>query len=83
MRTISIQMLKEILQMEKVYFEYTKKDGSIRKAYGTRQYAFIPEVQQPKNESFDSKNLRYFDLDKNAWRSIGKDVEEVNVLEQK
>jgi len=82
MRTIKIEQLKDILIMEKAHFEYKKRDGTIRKAYGTLQYAFIPENMQPKDFEFEASNFRYYDLDKEAWRSIAKDVAEVNVLEQ-
>ena len=84
MKTISIELLKEILGIEKVYFEYMKQDGTIRKAYGTRQFTFIPEDKQPKNEADGTlyENVRYFDLEKQEWRSIAKDVKEVDVVEQ-
>jgi len=82
MKTISVELLIEILKMEKAYFEYAKKDGSIRKAYGTLQYAFIPEDKYPKNSLYESNNVRFFDLEKNEWRSISKDVKEVSIKEQ-
>ena len=82
MKTIDIELLKEILTMEKVYFEYKKRDGTIRKAFGTLQYAFIPEEKQPKNSLYESSNVRFFDLEKNEWRSISKNVKEVDVEEQ-
>jgi len=83
MKTVRLEEFKLILQMEKAHFEYTKKDGTLREAYGTLQFAFIPEDQQPKsNSDYESKNFRYFDLDKNAWRSISGDVKDVSVYEQ-
>ena len=68
--------------MEKAHFEYKKRDGTLREAYGTLQYTFIPENMLPK-DSLDNhvyKNFRYFDLDKNEWRSISGDTIEVTVL---
>ena len=82
MRTVKIGELKEILQMEKAHFEYKKRDGTIRKAYGTLQYAFIPENLVPKESSTEPTTFKYFDLEKNAWRSISNNVNEVNVLSQ-
>ena len=82
MKTINIELLKEILLMEKVYFEYKKRDGTIRKAYGTLQYNFIPEDKHPKDSLYEYSNLRFFDLEKKEWRSISKDVKEVDVKEQ-
>lgn len=82
MKTVKIEELREILQIEKAHFEYKKRDGTLREAYGTLQFTFIPENMQPKDSSDNReyKNFRYFDLDKNAWRSISSDITEVNVL---
>jgi hypothetical protein len=82
MKTVKIEELREILQMEKARFEYKKRDGTLREAYGTLQYVFIPENKQPKEsiDERDFKNFRYFDLEKNEWRSISGDTTEVNVL---
>ena len=82
MKTVKIEELREILRMEKAHFEYKKRDGTLRKAYGTLQFTYIPENMQPADTStlFEYKNLRYFDLDKGEWRSIAADVSEVNVL---
>jgi WYL_2, Sm-like SH3 beta-barrel fold len=82
MKTINIELLKEILTMEKVYFEYKKRDGTVRKAFGTLQYAFIPEDKHPKDSLYESSNVRFFDLEKGEWRSISKNVKEVDVEEQ-
>lgn len=81
MKTVKIEQLKEILQMEKAHFQYKKRDGTIREAYGTLQFVFIPEKLRSDKES-RSDNFKYFDLEKNAWRSIAKDVKEVTVLSQ-
>jgi len=81
MKTVKIEELRSILQMEKAHFEYKKRDGTLREAYGTLQFTFIPENMQPKDgDNREYKNFRYFDLDKNAWRSISGDITEVNVL---
>jgi len=82
MKTVKIEELREILQMEKAHFEYNKRDGTLREAYGTLQFAFIPENMQPKDGSTNDKyrNFRYYDLDKNAWRSISGNITEVTVF---
>ena len=82
MKTVTIGELHDILQIEKAHFEYKKKDGTIRQAYGTLQFTYIPENMQPQDKEMKKEyaNFRYFDLDKNAWRSIGSDVAEVRVL---
>ena len=80
MKTLKIDELRDILIMEKAWFEYNKRDGTVRKAYGTLQFAFIPENMHPKDSSIEYENFRYYDLEKGAWRSIAKDVTEVTVL---
>lgn len=80
MKKVKIEELREVLQMEKAWFEYKKRDGTIRKAHGTLQFTFIPENMHPKDSSAMYENFRYFDLEKGAWRSISKDVEEVTVF---
>ena len=82
METVSIDHLKELLLFERVRFQYKKLDGTLREAHGTRQFAYIPENMHPADTStyFETKNVRYFDLEKGEWRSIGKDVKEVVVL---
>jgi len=83
MKTVKLDELRQVLQMERARFEYKKRDGTVRQAYGTLQFAFIPENLQPKsgnNTDYEYSNFRYFDLDKNAWRSISSDTKEVNVL---
>lgn len=81
MKTIKIEELRTVLQMEKAWFEYKKRDGTVRKAYGTLQFAYIPEDKQPKDNAALYENFRYFDLEKGEWRSIAKDVTEVTVLD--
>jgi len=82
MKTVKMEELKEILQMEKAHFEYKKKDGTLRQAFGTLQFGYIPENLHPKNTDYESNNFRYFDLDKNAWRSISGDITDVLVFDQ-
>ena len=82
MKTVTIEELKFILLAEKARFQYRKRDGTLREAYGTLQFAFIPEDMQPPDTStlFECKNLRYFDLEKGGWRSLSIDIKEVIVL---
>jgi len=89
---IDINDLRENLRgSTPVYFSYLKKDGSVRNALGTLNPSIIPlEFQpdiDPKDASFDlternhSTNVKYFDLEKNGWRSISYDVSTVSILE--
>lgn len=78
---ITVDELRNRLHEGEVTFEYTKRDGSIRKALGTLNFEKIPETMQPKDSStYSATNLRYFDLEKEGWRSIPNDTTEVEVL---
>lgn len=70
MTTITLDELKDLLREQKVSFEFTKKDGTLRKALGTLNEKLIPEEKKPKSTSRKTTNVRFFDLDKNAWRSV-------------
>ena len=77
---VKTEEFKEILRMGKVHFEYTKKDGTLREAIGTLNPELIPGDMKPKDSSTNITNTRYYDLDKNAWRSISYETKEINVL---
>ena len=82
MGKISIEDLREYLRTSKsVEFEYEKTDGTKRLAHGTLSEMVIPEEKRPKKDSdFNAgNNLRYFDIDKDAWRSIASNIEEVEL----
>lgn len=71
-----------------IYFAYYKKDGSIRNAFGTLNMDLIPDEFHPKGEiklneevDFTASNLKYFDLDKNGWRSLPLDSSAVFIFE--
>jgi len=80
-KTVKTKKFRKMLQKGKVHFEYAKVDGTLREALGTLNPELIPVEMQPKeSRPTDYVNLRYFDLDKNAWRSISGDTKEVKVL---
>jgi hypothetical protein len=66
-----------------VIFSFIKKDGTMRNAIGTLHENLIPEGMKPKDPSanFAGDNLKYFDLEKNAWRSLSKDCSLVHIIE--
>jgi len=80
---ISIDDLRKNLHgSTPVYFSYFKKDGSVRKAMGTLNERLIPEEMRPKDSSTNNgENLKYYDLEKNAWRSIHSDCSLVMIFE--
>lgn len=80
MRT-TVDELKTLLREGTVNFQYTKRDGTERVARGTLKVDYIPEGMRPLDGStYKANNLRYFDLDKSAWRSISGDTKDVKVL---
>ncbi len=63
-------MLRNLLKNNIVEFTFRKKDGSIRKARGTRNLSIASacgcNVPTPKGEEQPNS---YYDIDKDAWRS--------------
>ena len=80
---IDLDTLRKSLQgSSPVSFSYFKKDGQCRSATGTLHENLIPAELMPKDSSFNGGgNFRYFDLDKNAWRSLHKDCQMVTMIE--
>jgi len=69
-----------------VYFSYLKKDGTRRNALGTLNPKCIPDefrldTSINEDKHFNGTNLKYFDLEKNGWRSLSYDVSTVTILE--
>lgn len=58
-----------------VRFSYAKTDGTEREALGTLCDRYIPVDQKPKSSEVDwfSQQIRYYDLNVNAWRSFRND----------
>lgn len=66
--------LKTRLRLGSINFSFQKKDGTIRKAYGTLLMSEIPEDQHPKSGAEASpKVIPFFDLEKLGWRSVSID----------
>jgi hypothetical protein len=82
METITINELKEKLKSsELIKFSYLKVNGELREALGTLNPNFILPEFQPKDSSTNyGNNLRYFDIDKNGWRSISENCSNINIL---
>lgn len=80
---VSIEDLRKMLAgRSPVFFWYVKNDGELRKAKGTLHESRIPEELKPKDSSTNNgKNLKYFDMEKKAWRSLPSDCSIVTILE--
>lgn len=70
---MTLEELKKALREGEVHFKFKKKDGTIREAFGTLNLGFVPEEHHPIDSSDYVPNhntTRYFDIDKQAWRSF-------------
>ncbi len=90
---MKLETLKCLLSEGEVSFKFKKKDGSIREARGTTCSNLIPKEEpkegeelKPKKKVVLSPNVtRYYDLDKNQWRSFSNDslIVDETIEEQK
>jgi len=80
---VDIETLRKNLYSEvPIFFTFFKKDGSSRSAYGTLNEKLIPEEFRPKDSSANvGTNLKYFDVEKNGWRSLATDCSTVTMME--
>lgn len=81
---IKVEDLRELLQNRPtpVHFSYQKVNGTLREALGTLNQNLIPENKKPKESSINfGTNLRYYDLEKDAWRSLVTDCSILKLLE--
>ena len=67
--------LREEMMARVVEFDFIKKDGSIRHAFGTICPDFLPQVESdgnPKKAPSASNYgcFRYYDTEKQAWRAF-------------
>lgn len=67
---ITAQKLKKMLAKGVVHFNFEKKDGTIREAYGTRNPEMIPIKDIPKGTESNSKAVNFYDVQKGEWRSV-------------
>ena len=73
-KTTNVEDLKAMLQNGIVNFEFIKKDGTTRQAKGTLLTEYLPAPKTDGTSRKPSDNvLVYFDLDKNAFRSLVKE----------
>jgi len=75
---ISVPELRKLLRQKIVNFEFIKLDGEVRPAKGTTMMKYIPPKDHPKGIRPSSpKVATFFDLDKDAWRSVSKRSKEI------
>lgn len=78
----NLEELRSFLLKGKVKFIFDKKDGSKREALGTLNEKSIPIEMLPKEDHVNAKanNFKYFDIEKNGWRSLSSETKEVEIL---
>ena len=75
---ISVPELRKLLRKAIVNFEFIKLDGKVRPAKGTTMLKYIPQEDHPKGIKPSSDAVAtFFDLDKDAWRSVSKKSKEI------
>jgi len=75
---ISVVELRKLLRKKIVNFEFIKLDGEVRPARGSTNMKYIPPKDHPKGIRPSSpKVATFYDLDKDAWRSVSKRSKEI------
>lgn len=84
MEYVDLNKWKKIANISALCFVYKKKDGTIRKAVGTRNvvvaryYGFEPELKGSGRSSPNS----YFDFQRNDWRCYSDECnDEIGLIE--
>jgi hypothetical protein len=73
---ITHEGLRSRLRNGVVQFAFKKLDGSLRTAFGTTNLSSIPVDHHPKGvRDSSSRAVVFFDLEKQAWRSLSVRVE--------
>jgi hypothetical protein len=81
---ISVPELRKLLRKKIVNFEFIKLDGHVRPAKGTTMMKHIPREDHPKGIRPSSDMVAtFFDLDKDAWRSVSKKSKEIVLKKDK
>ena len=62
--------LRAALRAGATRFTFQKQDGEVREAYGTLNTALFQYDYKGTDRAESPTAIRYFDLDKNAWRSF-------------
>lgn len=83
-KTKLVEELKSLMRKSVVKFTYLKKDGEERVACGTLDMEVIPEEAHPVGDSdrkVSDDVIRYYDVEKNGWRSFAiQNLESINCV---
>jgi len=77
MTPIEADALRTKLNEGTVQFAFKKLDGTLRTAVGTTHLESVPQEHHPSGNGGESSraSVRYFDMGKNAWRSVSSTQE--------
>ena len=76
MEPINAEDLRSKLNEGTVQFAFKKLDGTLRTAVGTTNLDTIPLESHPSGNGESAPSVvTYFDMGKNAWRSVSTSVE--------
>jgi hypothetical protein len=77
MTPIEADALRTKLNEGTVQFAFKKLDGTLRTAVGTTSLETVPMEHHPSGDGGESSraSVRYFDMGKNAWRSVSSTQE--------
>jgi hypothetical protein len=73
---VSHDQLHSELDRAVVHFAFRKLDGTLRTAVGTRNLSSIPIAHQPSSgKPSSTRVIAYFDVEKQLWRAVSRNVE--------
>lgn len=81
---ITVPELRNILRNKIINFEFIKLDGDIRPAKGTTMMKYVPQENRPTGANPASEKVAAFwDMDKDAWRSVSQRSKEIVLQKDK
>jgi len=81
---VTVPELRQILHNKIVNFEFVKLDGNVRPAKGTTVMKHVPSGDQPKGiRPSSDKVAAFWDMDKDAWRSVSNRSKEIVLQKDK
>ena len=72
---MSIRKLEKQLKLQVVKFKSKKESGEERIAIGTQNLSLIPNGPTEFIERYPDKQLTYWDMEKQGWRSLSVDTQ--------